>query len=142
VTDVLPAELVWDEASLVAPAGVTCDFAGQTLTCTIPAAQLTSGASVVITAEASAPADTAPGTYENAVVVDSPEDPDCVDGACAPPPTCPPADSNNAACTPVDVDTGRRVDREDGRPGRDGLGRHGDLHPGGVQRRPVRRRRT
>jgi uncharacterized repeat protein (TIGR01451 family) len=105
VTDVLPDELVWDEASVVAPAGVTCEFAGQTLTCTIPAAQLTAGASVTITAEASAPADTAPGPYENAVVVDSPEDPDCAEGACAPPPSCPPADLNNAVCTPVDVDT-------------------------------------
>jgi large repetitive protein len=114
VTDVLPDELAWDEASLVPPAGVTCDFAGQTLTCTIPAAQLTAGASVVITAEASAPADTAPDTYYNAVVVSSPDDPDCPDGVCEPPPCPVPTNgevvaaavvlSNNQACEPVQVD--------------------------------------
>ena len=75
VTDVLPAPFVLDASPAVAPAGVACVGAAPLLTCTVPAGQLRAGDVVVITVRAFVPAETLGGTYLNAAMVTSADDP-------------------------------------------------------------------
>jgi uncharacterized repeat protein (TIGR01451 family) len=70
VTDVLPIGFSW-----VAPAPAGCTISGQTLTCSIPAANLQQGEVVVITATATATAATPAGTYTNRAWVTTADDP-------------------------------------------------------------------
>lgn len=89
LTDVLPAGLAWVAGSVT---GCTSPvIAGQTLTCTVPAAQLAAGATVAVTAKASLPAAGASGDYVDVASVGNADDPAPGTGAC-------PSGSDNVAC--------------------------------------------
>ena len=83
VTDLLPAGLLF---STPLPAG--CVAAGQTLTCTLAAADLGPGETVVLTIPVTVSLTATAGTVTNKAFVTTDDDPVCV-GECTPPPPCP-----------------------------------------------------
>ena len=105
VTDQLPAGLLY---STPLPAG--CAAVGQALTCTLAAADLGPGETVVLTIPVTVSLSATSGTVTNKAWVTTDDDPVCVD--CTPPPPCPAVSaraelvsnpSNNVDCedTPI-----------------------------------------
>ena len=97
VSDELPAGWTWDVDSVVGCPDVT--FAGQTMTCDVPAASLAvTGDSVEFSVDASLAADAASGDYVNMAVVDSEDDPAPADPTCLTLGALPAEALNNVAC--------------------------------------------
>lgn len=116
IVDVMPPWFEYQSSSAT-PAGTTCGVSGaaadggqQTVTCTVPAADLQAAdppVSITVTVKvlAGAPA----GIRTNRATVDTPDDPLCPNGSLPPcPPPCPvgggnPPDNNNVACDDTEV---------------------------------------